>query len=221
MDFTTGSLTYSDLRGYEHGSTYGVGRGFDVGLNKNSTSLQYGSVDKEQTVRATIGAGNITVGDGNSLANLNRDLSKAVEITKDEKIDIDITVDDRLLTSEGRAQIGDDLRKAVTTLDDTAKSVGNVLSGDLSVGRAIDRFEFDVNREDVMDKMATNQGDGTPGSQEEAKKDRDAARILANQSDYNAEEKRLAAERFYQNLAIETGTEPSEARKLVLKCIYR
>jgi filamentous hemagglutinin len=81
---------------------------------------QYYGHDTEQITRATLGGGAIIVGgktltENNAaelgLSGLNRDVSKAQEITVDKDIgglNASVTIDNRLLTSKGRASIGDD-----------------------------------------------------------------------------------------------------------------
>ncbi|MHB9317341.1 hemagglutinin repeat-containing protein, partial [Fusobacterium polymorphum] len=95
----TGKLEYSDI--------YDKDKGYDIGLNTNASfslkrkwdkdtqttserivvtksgGLNYGAIDKEQINRATIGAGTIIVGGKVVSPDINRDESKAQEITKD------------------------------------------------------------------------------------------------------------------------------------------
>ena len=77
-----------------------------------SASLKHTGNDKEQITRATIGAGVIEVGgkvaDDAELSGLNRDTSKAQEITKDMTtgtLDTTANIDNRVFTSEGRNSI--------------------------------------------------------------------------------------------------------------------
>ena len=108
LTLDTGTLGHTDIAGQdtEHayyvnvGGTYGlqqsttqdgsqVGKG-EPGANGWSVSGYNYTRDKEQIVRATVGAGSITVRDDagtgvDSTATLNRDASKAYEVTKDEE----------------------------------------------------------------------------------------------------------------------------------------
>ena len=77
-----------------------------------SASLKHTGNDKEQITRATIGAGVIEVGgkvaDDAELSGLNRDTTKAQEITKDMTtgtLDTTANIDNRVFTSEGRNSI--------------------------------------------------------------------------------------------------------------------
>lgn len=95
----TGKLEYSDI--------YDKDKGYDIGLNTNASfslkrmrdnitqttyekllidktgELNYGATDREQINRATIGAGTIIVGGKVVSPDINRNESKAQEITKD------------------------------------------------------------------------------------------------------------------------------------------
>ncbi|GLI57401.1 hypothetical protein PM10SUCC1_29150 [Propionigenium maris DSM 9537] len=102
LNFTTGSLTTEDLKdsSMRDGGYAGVGADFSSG-GIDSVDIKGGRVEgyyKEQDVNATVGQGNIVVG-GQSLEDsgidVNRDLDKATEVTKDEKHfkwDIDYTL---------------------------------------------------------------------------------------------------------------------------------
>jgi filamentous hemagglutinin len=109
LKLDTGTLGFSDIAGKdkEHGyylnvgGTYGLGGSTttqdssqvskgDAGGNGWSVNGYNYNKDREQIVRATVGAGDITVRDdtaagSDSTTGLNRDVSKAYEITKDEE----------------------------------------------------------------------------------------------------------------------------------------
>ncbi|MFY1664552.1 hemagglutinin repeat-containing protein [Pseudomonas sp. Pseu.R1] len=117
LKLDTGTLGFSDIAGKDKeqgyylnvGGTYGwgasgtanqdanqVGKGKDGESGWNVSGYNYNK-DREQIVRATVGAGDITVRDdaqtGNdSTAGLNRDLSKAYEITRDDEHRTDLYV---------------------------------------------------------------------------------------------------------------------------------
>ena len=64
--------------------------------------------EKEGVTHATIGQGNVTIKDGTDISDLNRDIDKVQEVTKDmitDGLDVDVTIDNRWLTSEGREEI--------------------------------------------------------------------------------------------------------------------
>lgn len=153
LNLATNELEYKDLHDFntsnEHG--FGVNTGIGISTDKGETNLhQQGSTtvsathtgsDTEQTTHATIGAGNITVGgDSNpELAGLNRDTDKVQEITKDEitgSLDSGVTVDNRVLTESGRAEIAkqheDFVDNANTALKDATTSL--VTDGALVAG---------------------------------------------------------------------------------------
>ena len=90
---------------------------------ETSISLKDTGHDREQITRATIGEGVIEVGgkvaDDAELAGLNRDTTKAQEITKDMTtgvLDSTVTIDNRVFTEEGRNSIAKDHKKAVRVI---------------------------------------------------------------------------------------------------------
>ena len=84
-----------------------------------SVSLKHTGNDKEQITRATIGAGVIEVAQGSDLTSLNRDITKAQEITKDMTtgvLDSTVTIDKRVFTEEGRNSIAKEHKKTVRVI---------------------------------------------------------------------------------------------------------
>ncbi len=123
LELTTGSIGFSDIEGVdEESSRYvNISGGFTSEANSSNSSAgtgpgqrNRGGVDqngvtswgvngynnernREQTTRATVGEGNITVtgGEGNGeeqLAGLNRDINNAQEVTRDEKSETNLYV---------------------------------------------------------------------------------------------------------------------------------
>jgi filamentous hemagglutinin len=151
LDFQTETLVVNDLADYNKSKTTGFN--FSTSINTGAfksgeagqsptgqTTIggQYYGHDTEQTTRATLGGGAIIVGgktltENNAtelgLSGLNRDVSKAQEITVDKDIgglNASITLDNRLLTGNF-ASIGDDLFSA----KDNAKIVLNGAGRDI------------------------------------------------------------------------------------------
>ena len=98
----TGELEYSDIHDKDKGYNFGINgsasfskkRKWDkktqttterIAITKNG-GLNYGATDSEQINRATIGAGTVIVGGKTVNPNINRDESKAQEITKDVNV---------------------------------------------------------------------------------------------------------------------------------------
>ena len=120
---------------------FGVSTSVGMSTDKGETSLHPNGEtsltlkdtghDREQITRATIGAGVIEVGgkvaDDAELSGLNRDTSRAQEITKDlttGALDATASIDNRVFTSEGRAEIArehKELAKNLNTLLKTSK----------------------------------------------------------------------------------------------------
>ncbi|MDP0507321.1 MAG: hemagglutinin repeat-containing protein, partial [Fusobacterium sp. JB019] len=110
LDFSTGSLSYEDLKDkHERDGGYaGVGATLSFGKSAKGFEKGIGGVDvkggrvegfhKAQTVKATIGAGNVTVG-GKKLedtgSGINRDTDNSIVTTQDKKhfkFDLDYTI---------------------------------------------------------------------------------------------------------------------------------
>ena len=124
LHLTTNELEFKDLHDFERVGETGFGVSTSVGMStdKGETSLHPNGEtsltlkdtghDREQITRATIGDGVIEVGgkvvDDAELSGLNRDTTKAQEITKDlttGTLDATASIDNRVFTSEGRAEI--------------------------------------------------------------------------------------------------------------------
>ena len=125
LTLDTGTFSYQDIQDYDHFESMSLGFGAGVpqgqtqgptqtasaqtlipGVNMNNLTAGYQNREREQITRATVGQGTVTVrGDqgvgGNSLAGLNRDMSKAQEITKNEEDDYNLYVSDTSLQGLG------------------------------------------------------------------------------------------------------------------------
>lgn len=120
LHLATNELEFKDLHDFERSNEtgYGVNTGVGISTNKEKTNLHPNGetslalndkgYNKEQITHATIGKGVIEVAQGSDLTGLNRDTSKAQEITKDittGTLDTTANIDNRVFTSEGRADI--------------------------------------------------------------------------------------------------------------------
>ena len=89
----TGSLSFNDIKDHEKGTNIGLSENISKGQKDENTNdytsqLDYSATDREQITHATVGAGTITVGGKEeNPEGLNRDESKAQEITKDVTVD--------------------------------------------------------------------------------------------------------------------------------------
>ncbi|MCG9752728.1 hemagglutinin repeat-containing protein [Vibrio brasiliensis] len=126
LNLTTGSLTFADLSNTSYNQNRSMGLNTSVGVNdgeldstNNSTSVQYKNTSgysKSKTL-ATIGQGQLTIADSENsddTSSLNRDTEHTEKdlFTVDRKQgDIDVTVDHRLLTENGRKQIKEDVKR--------------------------------------------------------------------------------------------------------------
>ena len=95
LHLTTNELEFKDLHDFERVGETGFGVSTSVGMStdkgetsfhpngETSLTLKDTGHNREQITRATIGAGVIEVAQGSDLTGLNRDTTKAQEITKD------------------------------------------------------------------------------------------------------------------------------------------
>ena len=115
LNITAGSFESTDLtdynenhqKGFNFGTSGGIGQnekkdGGGKFLNGTTTiGLTNTGYESEGVTRATIGAGNITIKDGTSLAELNRDINNVSETTKDlvtGALNGSFSIDNRMLT---------------------------------------------------------------------------------------------------------------------------
>ncbi|WP_311567293.1 deaminase domain-containing protein [Photobacterium arenosum] len=127
----------------------------------NSSNLQYtntSSYSKDKTL-ATLGQGEITLSDDSDLTALNRDTSTTsrdlFEVDRQQS-NVDVTLDHRLLTEEGRHNIAEDVKRNELGLS----SLADVVTKDsVSVG---DTFEHVDNVQKNLDvqKLVASQAEG-------------------------------------------------------------
>ncbi|PYC13246.1 hemagglutinin repeat-containing protein [Pseudomonas mosselii] len=166
LKLDTGTLGYSDIAGKdkEHGYYLNVGgswsqrSGGKSETHGNLSGWEY-EKDREQIVRATVGAGEVTVRQDaetgkDSVAGLNRDLDKAYEITRDSESRTDLYVSDTSVKAvlnpkktleqwqKSAAKYGENSEEALQQLGDlflTVKALGAGVDADavsLAVGMA-------------------------------------------------------------------------------------
>ena len=136
LNLTTKTLTYADLNNLNESSSRSTGISTSVGINNNdpaqtaqdakgednlsvnTTNIQHSNsshYDKSKTL-ATLGQGNINIADkenSGDLDRLNRDVDnvdKDIVSVDRNKGNIDLTVDHRMLSEEGRAEIVNDIK---------------------------------------------------------------------------------------------------------------
>src|SRR5690606_4412066 len=124
LQLRTETLTVADLEDIDRAESRGMHVNVSLNLNDSAQNKEqmtlpksgqttvgghYQGHDKAQTTRATIGGGTVLVGGVDSeLDGLNRDLDQRQEITRDLEVgglNASVTVDHRLLTETGRADI--------------------------------------------------------------------------------------------------------------------
>ncbi|MDT8868230.1 hypothetical protein [Vibrio fluvialis] len=126
----TGSLTFTDLSdtSYSSHNNNGVNNsvginatGIDATNNSSTLNLDNGSHYSKDKTLATLGHGDIQIGDGTVLApELNRDIhnqDKELFAVDRQQGNVDVTVDHRLLTEEGRQSIKEDFKRNDIVID--------------------------------------------------------------------------------------------------------
>ncbi len=180
LHLATNELEFKDLHDFERSTEtgYGVNTGVGISTNKEKTNLHPNGetsltlndkgYNKEQITHATIGEGVIEVAQGSDLTGLNRDTTKAQEITKDMTtgtLDTTANIDNRVFTSDGRAdivkqhenlgenlsQIGNGLRNNIIT-----KTIENTITGDKSLS---ENFYDYVEQDRQMTELKENRKD--------------------------------------------------------------
>jgi len=128
LNLNTGTLTYANLSNtkYSNNKSFGIGtsvgsssasdpkgnvNGDDISINSSTLSLTNNTNYEKTKTLATIGSGDITVGDtdnSSDLERLNRDtdaVDKDLYSVERQQGSVDLTLDHRLLSEEGRAEI--------------------------------------------------------------------------------------------------------------------
>lgn len=204
LTLDTGTFSYQDIQDYDHFESVSLGFGAGVpqgqtqgpaqtasaqtlipGVNMNNLTAGYQNREREQITRATVGEGTVTVrGDqdagGNSLAGLNRDMSQAQEITKDEEDDYNLYVSDTSLQGLGVLDRDDNkhnsrldqlkdtfnINLAVSEIGESSVAgvgdVDNALIDGLSLGtaKADESGSRGLLNDQAVDDMAGKVGDG-------------------------------------------------------------
>ncbi|WP_216609705.1 hemagglutinin repeat-containing protein [Vibrio coralliilyticus] len=200
LNLSTGSFTYADLSNNSYNQNRSMGLNTSVGVNdgeldstNNSTSVQYKNTSgysKSKTL-ATIGQGQLTIADSESsddTSRLNRDIEHTDKdlFTVDRKQgDIDVTVDHRLLTEDGRKAITEDVERTKRL----GQAVGDVATKDsIVLTDTLDHID-DVQKDlDVQKNLALSDGGKSVD-------------ILENKQNYSVEEYDQALNQYAQAYA--------------------
>ncbi|MCV2884698.1 filamentous hemagglutinin N-terminal domain-containing protein [Aestuariibacter sp. AA17] len=205
LDFTTRTLTYTDLSNTRYSANKSVGISTSIGLSDtanpndpnqssteatlNTSTLTYSntsSYEKSKTL-ATIGAGSLTVTDeanSDNLASLNRDIdaiNKELFSVDRQQGNIDLTVDHRLLSEDGRRQIAEDAKRTELLTN----SIADVITKDSVELQDTAQHIGDVQRDLDVQKQMAQEGYG------------ESAKIL-NDPNATPEQKQYALEQYAQ-----------------------
>ncbi|MCZ4293876.1 hemagglutinin repeat-containing protein [Vibrio sinaloensis] len=215
LNLTTDSLTYADLSNTSYNQNRSMGVSTSVGINggeidstNNSTSIQYKNTSgySKSKILATIGQGNLTIVDSENTGDitaLNRDTEHTEKdlFTVDRKQgDFDVTIDHRLLTEEGRAQIKEDVKRTHLA----GNAIADVVTDEsVEVSDIFEHMDVLQKELDIQKKIALENPE--------------AAQILNNLDLANAEAKQYATEVYLQTYADVMGITIDEARVVAFK----
>ena len=177
---------------------------------KGNSSLNFSNSgqEKEQINRGTIGNGIIIVG-GKEQANLdiNRDVSKSQEVTKDKKTGgWDVNIDGRVLTEKGRAEIKEELNQGIDNVknigENTVRAGKNAKNGVEDIGEsAIKTLSGGEGVKEIgIITDITNKGKMRQASMDFGRVDSKNAEILSNSDDYSTEEREAAVNAYNKYL---------------------
>lgn len=149
LNIKAGSLEAKDIYNYENHSQeqYSISSSVMTGNDKEDVAqnnkdindgyvngkthitLQDQSSEKTGITHATIGKGSIEVADGSDISGINRDVNEMNEIVSDKvtgALDVDLTIDNREFTEEGRKEINKDLEQAGGLVTAAKKMLDNI-----------------------------------------------------------------------------------------------
>ena len=222
LHLTTNELEFKDLHDFERVGETGFGLSTSVGVStdKGETSLHPNGEtsltlkdtghDREQITRATIGAGVIEVGgkvaDDTELSGLNRDTTKAQEITKDittGTLDATASIDNRVFTSEGRAEIAREHKKAGSFIENVSSNLYNAMAKDTKFADAMKSIKFEETSKLAVERLLSQDGG------------KEAVEIISGQKQVSPEEKDLALSKFAGEFANITGVDVGDVKTML------
>lgn len=174
-----------------------------------STSLKHTGNDKEQITRATIGAGVIEVGGkvaDAELSGLNRDTDMAQEITKDittGTLDATASIDNRVFTSAGRADIAREHKKAGSFIENVSSNLYNAMAKDTKFTDAMKSIKFEEASKLAVERLLSQDGG------------KEALEIISGQKQVSPEEKDLALSKFAGEFSDITGVDIGDVKTML------
>ncbi len=173
---------------------------------ETSLTLKDTGHNREQITRATIGAGVIEVAQGSDLTGLNRDITKAQEITKDittGTLDATASIDNRVFTSEGRAEIAREHKKAGSFIENVSSNLYNAMAKDTKFADAMKSIKFEETSKLAVERLLSQDGG------------KEALEIISGQKQVSPEEKDLALSKFAGEFADITGVDIGDVKTML------
>ncbi len=221
LNLKTKVLKYEDLSNTSYQNSKSMGASVSLGnkkqkdgsskLESSSSTFQYSnglSLSKNKTL-STLGKGNIEVEDlenSSDLERLNTDVSnktKEIYSVNRKKGDIDIKIDHRVFTKEGRAEIKEDIDRNILlgeALSEVATKKSVSIVGDNANGQT-NILEHIQNKQDFYSAAKNFYNDPKNSTQRD---------ILANPDKYTPQQRQEANQAMIYHIASATGTKPSE-----------
>ena len=218
LHLATNELEFKDLHDFERSTEtgYGVNTGVGISTNKEKTNLHPNGetslalndkgYNKEQITHATIGEGVIEVAQGSDLTGLNRDTTKAQEITKDMTtgaLDTTANIDNRVFTSDGRADIAKDHKKAGSFIENVSSNLYNAMAKDTKFTDAMKSIKFEEASKLAVERLLSQDGG------------KEALEIISGQKQVSPEEKDLALSKFAGEFADITGVDIGDVKTML------
>ena len=146
LSLTTKTLTVSNLN--NNHDSISMGGGINASASSASLSAQYGGEERKGLTQATIGQGALTITEGTEPENLNRELTQASIVTEEHKVgglNANLTVDTRMFSEKGRAEIEKDFKQGgiliETAVDVATSDKVNLTDYNAQVGTRNNYFE--------------------------------------------------------------------------------
>ena len=169
LNLSTKTLTFENLANtnYSSSNSMNVGAVYtdngvnpktkkeDNGISSASTSFSTGmNYDRTKTL-ATLGNGNITIADkanSDDLARLNTDTTQVDKslFKTNTGTSVSATLDTRLLTADGRAQIKNQNKELAGNVINGVALAGNIITGNMDVDNAIKSFQDPTKMADTL-----------------------------------------------------------------------
>jgi len=221
LNLKTKTLTYANNTDTKYSTSNSFKIGTNIGLNQNakddttkvnSTNLAFSNklgYQRDKTL-ATLGKGKVTITDkenSDDLNSLNRDTKniKKSQAKIGYGVEVDASLDHRLLSEEGRKEIKEDFQKS----GDFVSAIGDIVTTDAVEAKDFFEHAGNVNTQYEFDKKLASKDNGK------------YVKILNNLDTSTEEQKSEAVNAYAQTYAGEYGISIQEAKVIALNKVYK